>query len=125
MNKTLNEFLDNLNERNVEITKPTATDKYGLRIELDGKQQTFDEVKEPTWRAAIKEVVAWIRKNLNYEDFQVDKAPVDLQFRADGTVVITSDVQPMQFKGKQVPSVTYRLSTGLAEKIGQLLGVKK
>jgi hypothetical protein len=124
-NKTLNEFLDSLNERNVEITKPSAVDKWGLKVEIDGKQTTFQEVKDPTWQAAIKEVIAWIRKNLNYEDFQEDKMPVDLQFKADGTVIITSDKQPMEFQGKQVPSVTYRLSTGIAGKMSQLLGATK
>jgi hypothetical protein len=112
----LNEFLDELNERNVEIVKPTAVDKWGLRIEVDGDKMTYQEL-EPNWQAAVKETIGWIRKNLNYAEFQADLKPVDLQFKADGTVIITSDKGTIDFQGKKVPSVKYKLSPGVASKI--------
>jgi len=115
--KTLKDFFNELNERNVEIIKPTPADKWGLRVESpDGKIQTFQEL-DSTWQTAVKEVVSWIRKNLNYTDFQPDLKPVDLQFKADGTVIITSDTGTIDFKGKKVPSVRYKLSSGIANKI--------
>jgi len=121
----LQEFLDKLLERNVEIKNPTPTDKWGLRINVNGKEQTFAQLQDTNWQVAIKEVIGWIRKNLNYEDFKADKEPMDLQFKSDGTVVITSDTGTIEFQGKQVPSVKYKLSAGLASKIGQLLVVQK
>jgi hypothetical protein len=121
----LNELLSKiLNEREVEITSPTPADKWGLKITVNGKTTTFAET-EPDWQAAIKEVIGWIRKNLNYDDFKTDNAPVDLQFKADGTVLISSDTGQIDFQGKQVPSVKYRLSTGLADKVAKLLGAQK
>lgn len=119
--KNLKSFMEELNERNVEITKPSAVDKWGLRIEVDGKTQTFKDL-DPLWQSAVKEVTAWIRKNLNYADFQDDLKPVDLQFKSDGSVLITSDKGTIPFKGKQVPSVKYKLSSGLASKIGASVG---
>lgn len=119
--KNLKDFFEELNERNVEITKPTAIDKWGLRIEIDGKTQTFKDV-DPVWQSAIKEVTSWIRKNLNYAEFQDDLKPVDLQFKSDGSVIITSDKGTIDFKGKRVPSVKYKLSSGLASKIGSAVG---
>lgn len=109
MSKTLKSFLDNLNEKNVEITKPSAVDKWGLRIITpDGKTQTYGQLQDAAWKAAINEVVTWIRKNLNYEEFQPDLKPIDIVFKGDGTVDITSD------KG-QIKK--YRLSSNVANKI--------
>ena len=119
--KTLKDFFDELNERNVEIIKPTAIDKWGLRIEINGKTQTFQKL-EPEWQSAIKEVISWIRKNLNYADFQEDLKPVDLQFKADGTVIITSDKGTIDFQGKKMASVKYKLSSGIASKITSSVG---
>ena len=116
MSKTLKEFFDELNERNVEITKPTPADQWGLRIETDGKVQTYKEA-DPIWQTAIKEVTGWIRKNLNYADFQADLKPVDLQFKSDGTVIISSDKGTIDYNGKKYPSVKYKLSNAVASKL--------
>lgn len=109
MSKTLKSFLNTLNEKNVEITKPSAIDKWGLRIITpDGKTQTYGQLQDSAWKAAINEVVAWIRKNLNYEEFQPDLKPVDIVFKGDGTVNITSDKGQIK---------RYKLSTSVASKI--------
>ncbi len=121
MPKNLKKFFEELNERNVEITKPTDIDRWGLRIEMpDGKTLSFKDI-DKTWQTAVKEVIGYIRKNLNYADFQADTKPVDLQFKSDGSVLITSDKGQILINGKTVPSVKYQLSSGLASKIASSL----
>ena len=120
--KTLKDFFSELNERNVEITAPTAGDRWGLRIITpDGKTQTFQEL-DATWQAAVKEVISYLRKNLDYSKFTKDAKPADLQFKSDGSVLIVPDNGTINFKGQDVPQLRYKLSSGIANKVASLMG---
>lgn len=124
-------FYKALHEAEFEIVPPNI-DRSGVRINIDGKTVSMMDIDTAVdnpeigkgLKAAVKEVYGYVNNKIKkLSHFQLDRRPVDVTFKADGTAILRPDT-PIEYEGKKYDEFSYKLKNTEALQAIKQVGVK-